>query len=213
MFTFASAKRTREGGSGQGGQGLVEFALVLPLTLVLLMALLELGLALNASLAISRASQNGAHLAATAGNLTGADCLVLDSIERDVDAPNNPANVSQVVIERTALAGNQSYASQVWSRSGQTDCVLPDGTTRRVPYTLITAGYPESQRCSVLGGCPSLTPPRSTVDNIGVIVRYRHDWVTPLNGALDLVFSGGSAGSGGGWDFESRNIFRIEPTL
>lgn len=210
---FASEQRTSEAATREAGQSLVEFALVLPFIIVLLMALLEVGLALNASLAISRASQNGAHVAATAGNLRGADCLVLDSIERDVDVPNNAANVSQVVIERTALAGNQSYASQVWSRSGQTDCVLPDGTTRRVPYTLITAGYPESQRCSVLGGCPSLTPPRSTVDNIGVIIRYRHDWITPLDGALNLIVGSGSAGSPGGWDFESRNIFRIEPTL
>jgi hypothetical protein len=202
-------------GHREAGQTLVEFALVLPFMIVLLMALLEVGLALNASLAINRASQNGAHLAATAGNQSGADCLILDSIERDVGVPNNPGNVSQVIIERAALAGNLSYASQVWARSGSTDCLLPDGTPTRIPYQLITVGYPESQRCSVLGGCPTLTPPRSTVDNIGVIVKYRHDWVTPLNGALDtLVGSDGSGlGGSGGWNFERRNIFRVEPSL
>jgi hypothetical protein len=202
-------------GHRQTGQGLVEFALVLPFMMVLLMALLEIGLALNASLAINRASQNGAHVAATAGNQSGADCLILDSIERDLGVPNNPRNVSQVIIERAALAGNLSYASQVWARSGSTNCLLPNGTPTTIPYQLITVGYPESQRCSVLGGCPTLTPPRSTVDNIGVIVKYRHDWVTPLNGALDtLVGSDGSDfGGSGGWVFERRNIFRVEPTL
>ena len=49
-------------------------------------------------------------------------------------------------------------------------------------------------------------------------MRYRHDWVTPLNGALDTVIDSGDGGgsgigSGGGWTFEQRNIFRIEPTL
>ena len=108
--------------------------------------------------------------------------------------------------------GNLSYAQQTWGRYGETDCVRPDGTTVKVPYTLAIAGYPEAQRCTVLGGCPSLTPARSTVDNIGVIVKYTHDWVTPLNGALDLL-APGNGGSGTGWTFEQRNIFRIEPTL
>jgi hypothetical protein len=82
-----------------------------------------------------------------------------------------------------------------------------------VPYELDIAGYPEADRCTVLDGCPTLG--RSTVDNVGVIVRYTHDWVTPLNGALDLLTPGGagSSSNSGGWSFEQRNIFRIEPTL
>jgi hypothetical protein len=191
---------------------LVEFALVIPLLMVLVMGLLEGALALNASMAVNRASQHGAHLAASAGNIAGSDCLILDRLERDLGTPNSSANIIDVVIERTAMAGNLSYAQQVWNRSGTTPCVLPDGTSVAVPYTLITAGYPESQRCTVLKGCPSMTPARSTVDNIGVGVRYRHDWITPLNGALDLIANGGGSDSGG-WTFQQRNIFRIEPTL
>ena len=70
--------------------------------------------------------------------------------------------------------------SSTGGAAGSTNCTHPDGTVAAVPYTLVSAGYPEDQRCTVLGGCPTLTPPRSTVDNIGVTVRYRHDWVTPL---------------------------------
>ncbi|MEA2025779.1 MAG: TadE/TadG family type IV pilus assembly protein [Chloroflexota bacterium] len=202
--------------TSQGGQTLVEFAMVIPMLMVLLMALLEVGLALNASLAVNRASQHGAHIAASAGNIAGADCLILDAIEGDLSAPNKASNISEVLIERTAMVGNLTYAQQTWRRGGKTDCIKPDGTTVELPYTLTVNGYPESQRCPVLGGCLSLTPARSTVDNIGVTVRYRHDWVTPLNGALDLIAPGGSGGGGGsegGWSFEQRNIFRIEPTL
>lgn len=202
--------------SREDGQTLVEFALVIPMLLVLFMALLEFALALNASLAVNRASQQGAHLAATAGNLLGADCLILSSIEEDIAAPNDAANISEVIIERTALAGNTSYAQQRWARLGQTACTMPDGSTLTLPYTRQADGYPEAQRCTVLQGCPSMTPPRSTVDNIGVTVKYTHDWVTPLQGMLDLIVpdSGSGGGSGGaGWSFEQRNIFRIEPTL
>jgi hypothetical protein len=198
--------------AGDPGQALVEFALVIPMLVVLFMALLEVALALNASLAVTRASQHGAHIAASAGNLDGADCLILSAIEDDLGVPNDAANISEVIIERTALVGDLSYAQQRWSRVGSTDCPMPNGSTLRVPYTLLVNGYPEAQRCTVLKGCPSLTPSRSTVDNIGVTVKYTHDWVTPLNGALDLVAPDGPAG-GSGWSFEQRNIFRIEPTL
>jgi hypothetical protein len=200
----------------QAGQTLVEFAMVIPMVVVLLMALLELALGLNASLAVNRASQHGAHIAASGGNNLGTDCLILERIEQDLGTPNKPSQISEVIIERTALVGNLSYAQQTWGRYGETDCVRPDGTTVKVPYTLAINGYPEAQRCTVLGGCPSLTPPRSSVDNIGVIVRYTHQWVTPLNGALDLISPDGFSGGGGGgpgWSFEQRNIFRIEPTL
>jgi hypothetical protein len=209
-------RQQRRRADRQSGQTLVEFSMVIPIVLVLVMGLLEMALALNASLAVNRASQHGAHLAASAGNLLGADCLILDSIEADMGVPNDPKKISEVIIERTALAGNFSYANQTWSRTGQTDCERPDGTTVAVPYTLITNGYPETQRCAVLGGCPALVPARSTVDNIGVTVRYTHDWVTPLNGALDLLVPGGGGNEGGdpaGWSFEQRNIFRMEPVL
>ena len=212
LHQAADPGRLRRG--GESGQTLVEFTLVMPMVVVLLMALLELALGLNASLAVNRASQHGAHVAATSGNILGSDCLILEGVESDMDAPNDPVKISEVIIERTALGGDFSFAKQEWGRHGETDCVRPDGTTVTLPYTLDVAGYPEAQRCTVLGGCPSLDPPRSTVDNIGVIVRYTHEWVTPLNGALDLLAPGGGGGSSGtGWSFEQRNIFRIEPTL
>jgi Flp pilus assembly protein TadG len=192
----------------QAGQTLVEFALVLPILFLLVMALLELALGFQSFMALNRASQEGAHLASIMGNQLGADCLILTKIEEDVAAPNRRSNINKVVIERTALAGNVSYAQQEWDRTGQTVCTLPDGTNTIVPYTLTVAGYPEDQRCPALAGCPSLDPPRSTVDNIGVRVQYRHEWVTPLSAILDVLPGGRS-----GWTFTQRNIFRIEPVL
>jgi hypothetical protein len=176
--------------------------------MILAMAILELAVAFNAYVGLNRASQFGAHLAAIMGNTLGADCQVLSAIEQDVHSPNRRGNIIEVVIERTAMAGNQSFAQQTWARSGSTPCVLPDGTGFTVPYTLTSAGYPESQRCNVLKGCPTMSPPRSTVDNIGVRVRYRHDWITPLSVVMDFLPGGQS-----GWTFTQRNIFRVEPVL
>lgn len=204
--------------SGEAGQTLVEFAMVMPMLLLLFMGVLEFSLALNASLAVNRASQHGAHVAASAGNIAGADCLVLDAVEGALGTPNSADRISEVLIERTAMTGDQAYATQRWVRGGTTTCTYPDGSDVVVPYTRVLSAYPEDQRCTVLAGCPLLVPPRSTVDNIGVTVRYTHQWVTPLDGALDVIVPGGGDGGGGGsastgWSFEQRNIFRMEPTL
>jgi hypothetical protein len=198
-------------GEPAAGQSVVEFALAIPFLAVLFMAIIEFALAMGATLGVNRASQNGAHIAASAGNVAGADCLILREVEADIAAPNRAANVIEVEIARTAMAGNQTFGRQLWRRAGATDCRLPDRTEVRLPYILIESGYPESQRCTVLDGCPTMTPARSTVDNVGVTVRYRHDWVTPLEGALGLIANGG--GQGTSWVFEQRNIFRMEPTL
>ena len=190
--------------------------MVIPLLLVVFMGVLEFSLALNASLAVNRASQQGAHVAASAGNIAGADCLVLDAVEGALGTPNSVDHISEVLIERTAMAGNLAYAGQQWRRGGKTTCTYPDGTEVEVPYTRVVDAYPPNQRCTVLAGCPLMDPPRSTIDNIGVTVRYTHAWVTPLNGALDMVVpdgGGGGDGSPSGWSFEQRNIFRMEPTL
>jgi Flp pilus assembly protein TadG len=198
----------------EAGQTLVEFAMVMPMLLLLFMGVLEFSLALNASLAVNRASQQGAHVAASAGNLAGADCLILDAVESALGTPNSADRISEVLIERTALTGDQAYATQRWVRGGSTTCTYPDGSDVAVPYTRVLSTYPEDQRCTVLAGCPLLVPPRSTVDDIGVTVRYTHAWITPLNGALDMIVPGGGGGSGSsGWSFERRNIFRLEPTL
>jgi hypothetical protein len=188
----------------------VEFALLVPILMILFMGIIDVALMFNAFVGVNRASQEGAHVAATLGDQPGADCLVLSGIESDVTVPNNPDRINWVDIELTSMAGNAVYLKQRWVRdlATPTTCTLPDGTSTTVPYRLDVADYPESLRCPALAGCPGMTPARSTVDNIGVSVNYRHRWATPLNAVYDF-FGGGDAG----WTFTQRNIFRMEPTL
>ena len=95
------------------GQGLTEFAIVIPFLIVLFMGVMEFALALGASLGVNRASQNAAHVAASAGALVGADCLILQSVERDITIPTIPARSSMSRSSRMALAGNVTYAQQI----------------------------------------------------------------------------------------------------
>ena len=210
MFVSPAPREPKKGGD-QTGQGLVEFALVFPLLFILLMGLIEVALAFNAQIAVNRASQNAAHFASIMGNQKGTDCLILQQVEEDISVPNDPSNLKMVLVERAALVGNGSYEQNIYMRTTDGSllpCELPDGTVVDVPYTYPDpdGNYPEERRCNVLQGCED--PPRSTVDNIGVRVRYRHEWVTPLNAIFD-VFGGGDTG----WQFTQRNIFRMEPVL
>jgi hypothetical protein len=204
--------RSARSNDGQRGQALVEFALVVPILTVVFMAVFEIALALNAVVGVNRASQQAAHTAAIMGSRAGSDCMILRDIEEDVTVPNDRTKILEVIIERTAMVGNTSYQKQTYNRTGTlADCVLPDNSTIQLPYELVPGSdYPESVRCSTLSGCPAmgLVPARSTVDNVGVNIRYRHLWATPLN-SIYSAFGGGDVG----WTIAQRNIFRMEPIL
>jgi hypothetical protein len=160
------------------------------------------GVAVAANIGVNRAAQDGARCIVRQ-NIAGADCIVLDEIERNILPPND-RRISTVRIELTDLDGDEVFAANTWERRGSTDCAIATGITLTVPYTLLSATYLDTQRCNVLAGCPTMTPTRTTVDNIAVAIGYTHDWVTPLGSILPL-------GGGAGWTFEQRNVFRMEP--
>jgi len=193
------------------GQGVVEVALVLPMVVALIFAVLEYALAFHAVLSVNQASQNAAHIAAIVGNMDGADCMILAEVEQTITTPADRARITEVAIQRTALAGNVVHAANTWVRTGSTTCTHPDGSTTTVPYSIVSQGYPDAQRCMVLSGCPTMTPPRSTVDNVGVMVAYDHPRTTPLGSVLPML--GGAEPADDGWTFRKRNIFRMEPVL
>jgi len=189
------------------GVTLVEFAIVLPIFITTLFAMIEFGVAFNAVLTINRASQAGALIAGQAGNSSDADCVILTKIDDELGAPVDKTAVQQVEIFRASSTGSTILASSTYTRTGSTDC---GPSMAAVPYTASSSGYPPSQRCNVLSGCPTLTPARTTVDKIGVQITYQYNGVTPLRSVL--TFMGGS-GTGYSWTFEKQNESRMEPVL
>jgi Flp pilus assembly protein TadG len=189
------------------GQALLEFAIVLPLLMLLVCGIIEFALAFNSSLGINRASQNAALVAAEAGNLPGADCMILTNIEQDITPPINKSEILNVQIQRTNPSGTTVFSQNSYTRAGATTCELADGTPITVPYTATGTGYPVNQRCSIQAGCPTMTPVRSTVDTIGVEISLRYHLRTPLAAVMGM-FGGGSSGT---LDFQMRNAFRMEP--
>jgi Flp pilus assembly protein TadG len=201
--TLAAAGQQRR----QRGQALLEFAIVLPVLMLLVTGIIEFALAFNSSLGINRASQNAALVAAEAGNLPGADCMILTRVEQDIDSPIDKGEITGVSIQRTNASGTTVFAQNTYVRAGVTNCILADGTPINVPYTSTGTGYPVNQRCSVLSGCPTMTPARTAVDTIGVQVSLRYNLRTPLSAVMGM-FNGGTNGT---IDFTMRNAFRMEP--
>jgi hypothetical protein len=189
----------------QRGQAVAEFALVMPLLFAIILGVFEFGVAFAANIGVNRAAQSAALMASEAGSIRGADCLILDEIEKAILPPNHHANILDVRVELTDFRGDTIYGANHWVRSGSTTCNVADKLELTLPYTLVSETYPDTQRCNALSGCAAMTPARNSVDNIAVVVSYRHDWITPLGGSLPLN------GDGTGWEFEQRTVFRMEP--
>jgi Flp pilus assembly protein TadG len=212
MSWSLNTKRGRSRLRGGHGQTLVEFALVFPLFLLLLFAIIEFAFVFSAMLGISYATRDAALIGAEAGSSAGADCVILQAVEKDIGAPANKTRITGVVIYRADKNGNEiSGVSNTWTRTGTYS--TPDGSCT-VPYTRTSTGYPEGApsavgvggRCNYQGGCGGTRE----LDTIGVRIAYNHLWVTPLGG----LGGNGFGGQGGtGFSLTQSNSMRMEPIL
>ena len=74
-------------GDTSRGQSVVEFALVIPIFLTIMVAIVEFALVFNAQLALNFATREAALAAAEAGNDADADCSILRAVEASIDRP------------------------------------------------------------------------------------------------------------------------------
>jgi len=184
------------------GQAMVEFGLVLPIFIVLVIGLIEFSLAFSANLSVNFASREAALIGAESGDDAIADCRILQTIENSINDPSHAERINQVRVYRAGINGNE-LASNVYSRGGNITCEFWDGVETQeitVNYTLLNEGYPVSGRCNQLEGCAG-----TSLDTIGVAISYTHPWVTPLAGIVTL--------NGAGFTFTSSNAMRMEPVL
>lgn len=198
--------RRRVGTGRRDGQSVVEFALVVPLFVVLLVGIIEFAFALNAVLAVNFATREAALIAAEAGNGDGSDCVILKRIEDSVGAPADHAKITNVWIYKSDRNGNV-LAKNTYNRSLSMTCLV-SGVNVTVPYSLSGGeNYEDVKRCNVLAGCPANAPLPATlaVDQIGVQVTYAYTWRTPLSALLGLT--------GTGYTIVKSNSMRMEPIL
>ena len=159
---------------GGRGQAMVEFALILPLFLILLMGMLEFGIVFDHRNAMAYAVREGARVGASLGNggsqPAGVDPAILAAVQRGLTDPILIENIASIEIFQADTSGEPV--------AGKIDKFDRDGNPIGTP------GWPATSRVP-----PGLVQ-GATGDSIGVRVVYNFKPQTPLGTLLGLFING-----------------------
>jgi hypothetical protein len=209
MTRFVRPMGARREGS-ERGQSIVEFALVFPIFILLLIGLIEFSVTLSVMLNVNYASRDSALLSAEVGDAAGADCLILKRLDAALGGgAAHHSGIQQVRIFWADPNGNEIAANAYNEGGTGTTCILADGSTASVAYTPVPGGlnYLNTDRCTVLAGCNVDSQGRTHIglDTIGVTIVFHHDWLTPLPNLVQVPPNGVT--------FDRSNTMRMEPVL
>ena len=176
---------------GQRGQAVVEMTILLPVYFLLLLGMLEFGLAFDHLLSISYASREGARVGAALTNGGGTlgcsagqspnaatvDAQIAAAVERVLSSPGSIVkleNVSQIRIYLATATGAETTGKvNVWTYSAGAGPIV-DGSH----LDFVASSSPWTP-CSRVNTLPA--------PSIGVSLVYRYDFTTPLGGILAIV--------------------------
>jgi Flp pilus assembly protein TadG len=197
---------------------MVEFALVVPVFMLLLLGMLEFGFLLNHNMTIAYASREGARAGAAMADgsvkdsqcggttLTAAnvDPLIIAAVERVLSSPGSMVKIAQVtevrIFKPTSTGADPGTADNIWkyrvasSANPAVPCVSP---TQYLNFYQFSATWNASSR--VIGANP---------DSIGVKISYTYDFTTPLGGILKFFTGHGIANL----PMTDTTIMALEPT-
>lgn len=160
--------RHRRRGARDRGQSLVEFTLILPVFLLVLLGMLEYGSAYDHRTAMAYAVREGARVGASLGNggsnSATVDATIVAAVQRGLTNPILIDNITSIDIYQADAAGKPV--------AGKMNSYDKDGNIIGSP------GWPAANRVIGLNG-----------DSIGVRVRYDFHPITPLGALMGVVFS------------------------
>jgi len=160
----------------QRGAAAVEFALVLPILLVLLFGIIEWGMAFNQRLTIGNASQTSARVGTAIGNKPEADMRILEAIAQGVfTLPENGTQMIKRVLIYKADGFGEPIGGSVNTYDYQLVGTPTDAQCDWVPCPDPDAGFstaslpwaPEDRNVEV-----------GNLDVMGVRIIFSHDWLT-----------------------------------
>lgn len=168
-------------GRSDRGQSLVEFALIVPVFVLILFGMLEFGFVFSHNLTLQYATREGARtgaLLANGGGLTTAcgtvdpDPFVVAAVQRVLDSPGSPISigqVSQIRIYSATASGGEAGPVDVWDNKGAGSGPTVDG--QALNFKLTSQGWAPCARDN------ASVPPQS----VGVSLTYTYTMVTPLS--------------------------------
>ena len=209
------AIRRGDGGRARG-QSLVEFAVLVPLFMLILIGMLEFGLMFNHNLTLQYATREGARVGAALANglnsssqqvvfcptpagANDPDCYVVAAVQRILQSNGSPikmSDIGQIRIYSADASGNQLGSQvDVWTYSPGAGPVVDGANLNFVRSG--SNGWPASSRDN--GANP---------DSIGVSISYTYRYTTPL--ASVMGFFGGPAAST--QQMTDRTIMALNPS-
>jgi len=143
---------------------MVEFAIVAPLLLLLVMGMVEFGLAFKDRLTIASASREGARVGSSAGTDPSADYYVLLAVESALSGAIAKSDITEVVVRKVGggLSDSTTYQPDASPTCGWNPCPKFGD-----PYYTTPNWDPASRSVAI-----------SSLDKLEVVVRLNHTWVT-----------------------------------
>lgn len=188
---------------GERGATLVEMAFVLPIFLVLIFGIIELGTAFRERLIVDDAVQTAGRIGTAVGNDVDSDIVMLDTIRDEVVAMANQGigTVKYVDIYRVGANGLPTADLNRYAYTYTVDPTTCDWTP--CPQGSAPVNY------SGWTWSPSARHVESgNLDTIGIKVYFSHYWITGLLPFSDKVCSNADL-AGTCWVEET--ILRLEP--
>jgi hypothetical protein len=194
------------------GQSLVEFSVIVPVFLFILLGMLEFGFAFDQAMTITYATREGARSGAAFanGNTTSMPCVtstdvdkhIIAAVQRVLQGPGSritSAQVSEIRIYKADANGNQiGSQANVWGYALDSGPVV-DGSP--LDWNVTSTGW---NACTRQNAWVGATAP----DSIGVRIQYTYDLVTPLS--LITRFFGPSSSST--IAITDRSVMALNPT-
>ena len=191
----------RRHGRTERGQGLVEFAMLVPVFMLLLLGLLEFGFVFDHTMTVSYATREGARSgsAFAQGNASipcaNIDQNIIAAVQRVLTAPGSLVdrlNVASITIYKAQSNGTPvANASNVWTNDGAGNF--------QAPGTGTNSNTLQWNACSRING---VTP-----DSLGVAIVYNYKFVTPLSAAMGFFGPPGGAGL----TIRDRTVMALNP--
>ena len=204
----------------EGGQGLVEFAMLVPVFLLILLGMLEFGFAFNHNMTLEYATREGARAGAAMANgsqpdkttcgdgktlgAANVDPLIIAAVQRVLESPGSMVDLTKVASitiyhakpDGTPIAGT----SDVWTLKIGAGANMPCAGTPPKPMDFAaptSTPWPASSRLN--GGTPDL---------LGVSISYTYKFRSALGGILQFFGGNGAASLA----MTDRTVMALEPT-
>jgi hypothetical protein len=204
----------RSGGQhDERGQGLVEFSMILPVFMFLLLIMLEFGMAFNHKLTLGYATREGARTgsALAAGGVTDCsggndpafvDRQVIAAAQRILKSPGSDVDLGDVdeiwIYKSTSTGGAVSGEVNKWVYTpGAGPDADPEAGVDILDFSPTSVGWPACERNN--GANP---------DSVGVKILYDYKLKTPLRAFA--IFLGGSQVAN--MQFDEQTIMSLNPT-